>query len=188
MKVFMIRHGESETNRSGSWTGWLDVSLTEKGRAEAEAVGKLISEIKFDKIYVSDLSRAVTTAEIAIPGCEYETLSILREINVGSIAGQPLNVVRESEKAVLDKDGFRIFGGESRAELGDRVKAFREMLEGQNYDYVAVFSHAGFIKKYLDAVLGIDVSLKNILCRNCSLAIFEYSDKSWQLHSWINHY
>ena len=45
MKVFMIRHGESETNRNGLWTGWLDVSLTEKGREEAVQVGKMLSKI-----------------------------------------------------------------------------------------------------------------------------------------------
>ena len=88
MKVFVIRHGESETNRNGLWTGWLDVSLTEKGRAEAEQVGKLLSNINFDKIYASDLLRAKTTAEIALPACEYETLVELREVNVGSIAAK----------------------------------------------------------------------------------------------------
>ena len=32
MKVYVIRHGESETNKIHYWTGWLDVSLTDKGR------------------------------------------------------------------------------------------------------------------------------------------------------------
>ena len=73
MKVFMVRHGESETNRNGLWTGWLDVSLTEKGREEALQVGKMLSKINFDKIYVSDLSRAKVTAEIALPSCIAES-------------------------------------------------------------------------------------------------------------------
>ena len=35
MKLYLIRHGESETNRDGLWTGWLDVSLTDNGEKDA---------------------------------------------------------------------------------------------------------------------------------------------------------
>ena len=44
MKLYLIRHGESETNRSGLWTGWLDVSLTEQGKAQAERVGRFLAD------------------------------------------------------------------------------------------------------------------------------------------------
>ena len=188
MKVFMIRHGESETNRAGLWTGWLDVSLTEKGREEAVRVGELLSKVNFDKVYVSDLSRAKTTAAIALPMCECEVVSSLREINVGSIAGKPLNVAEGIDKELLRKDGYQVFGGESRAEFGGRVKAFMQMLETQSCENIAVFSHAGFLRKALDTVLGMELPRENMLCRNCAVAVFEYSDQTWMLHSWINLY
>ena len=188
MKVFMIRHGESETNRNGLWTGWLDVSLTEKGRAEAVQVGKMLSKINFDKIYASDLSRAKVTAEIALPSCEYETVSALREVNVGNIAGKPLNLVKDSDKERLRKDGYRIFGGESRDEFGNRVRAFMNTLEGEDCENIAVFSHAGVLKKALDIVLDTEITRNKMMCKNCAVAIFEYSDKKWMLHSWINLY
>ena len=69
MKVWMIRHGESETNKEGLWSGWLDAPLTEKGKGDAALAGEIVSRIKFDKIYSSDLLRAKSTAEIVIPGC-----------------------------------------------------------------------------------------------------------------------
>ena len=188
MKVFMIRHGESETNKNGLWTGWLDVSLTEKGREEAEQVGKMLSKIKFDKIYVSDLSRAKVTAEIALPMREYETLSALREINVGNIAGKPINSVKDSDKESVRKGDYRIFGGESREEFGNRVRAFMNTLEGEDCENVAVFSHAGVLRKAVDTVLDIDVPHNKIMCKNCAVAVFEYSDKKWMLHSWVNLY
>lgn len=188
MKVFVIRHGESETNKNGLWTGWLDASLTEKGKAEAEQVGRLLSKVNFDKIYASDLSRAKATAEIALPACEYETVVGLREINVGSIAGKPLSSVKDSDKEQLRKDGYRIFGGESREEFGNRVMAFMKRLEGQSGENIAVFSHAGFLRKALDTVLGVDVPRNKMLCKNCAVAVFEYSDHTWMLHSWINLY
>ena len=50
MRVYVIRHGESESNRDGVWTGWIDAPLTEKGRVDAAAVGIILSGVSFDKI------------------------------------------------------------------------------------------------------------------------------------------
>ena len=97
MKVWVIRHGESVTNRDGLWTGWYDAALTEKGKQDATLAREYLSKVKFDKIYSSDLQRARNTAEIAIPGCVYETDASLREVNVGDIAGKPLAAMLESE-------------------------------------------------------------------------------------------
>ena len=188
MKVFVIRHGESETNKKGLLTGWLDVSLTEKGEAEAGKVGRLLSNVSFDKIYVSDLSRAKATAKIALPECEYETFAELREINVGSISGKPRDSIKNIDKETVKKDGYRIFGGESPEEFDGRVKAFMKLLEGQSCENIAVFSHAGVLRKMLNTVLGTDVPRKNLLCKNCTVAVFEYSGNTWMLHSWINLY
>lgn len=98
MRVYIIRHGESETNRLNCWTGWLDVDLTEKGTEDARKAGKLLEGVEFDKLYASDLIRAKQTLETALPGYEYETSPALREVNVGAIAGKPLSIVTEEEK------------------------------------------------------------------------------------------
>ena len=62
MFLYVIRHGESETNLSRHWTGWNDVNLTEKGRKDAERAGAMLQGIPFDQIYSSDLTRALHTA------------------------------------------------------------------------------------------------------------------------------
>ncbi len=186
MKVFMIRHGESETNRAGVWTGWLNAALTEKGKEEAALVKNLLAGVKFDKVYSSDLIRAKTTAEIAAPGYAYELTPIVREINVGSIAGKALNVVLDSENKPINKDGYAMFGGESSDEFGGRVAAFMGELEGLSCKNVAVFSHGGFLRRFLNTVLGTQLKRDTICCKNCAVAIFEYEGSSWRLHSWIN--
>ena len=68
MRVYVIRHGESETNLSKHWTGWMDVSLTEKGYEDARGAGRIIGDVTFDRIFSSDLHRAKETAMTAIPG------------------------------------------------------------------------------------------------------------------------
>ena len=77
MRVWMIRHGESETNKNGLWTGWLDAPLTEEGKRDAALASEFVSRVSFDKIYSSDLLRAKSTAEIVIPGCQYEATPML---------------------------------------------------------------------------------------------------------------
>ena len=55
MYVYVIRHGESETNKAKKWTGWLDVHLTDKGKDDAKKAGNFLKRISFDKIlYLSD--------------------------------------------------------------------------------------------------------------------------------------
>ena len=128
MKIWVIRHGESETNRDGLWTGWLDAPLTEKGREDAALAGAFLAKTKFGKIYSSDLSRAKNTADIALPGCKYEITPMLREINVGSIAGKPINTILDRNNNPMNVNGYQCFGGESKVKFSDRVRAFMKEL------------------------------------------------------------
>jgi 2,3-bisphosphoglycerate-dependent phosphoglycerate mutase len=62
-QVVLFRHGESQWNLDNRFTGWVDVDLTENGRAEAVRAGKLLKEagFKFDLAYTSVLKRAIHT-------------------------------------------------------------------------------------------------------------------------------
>jgi 2,3-bisphosphoglycerate-dependent phosphoglycerate mutase len=66
--LVLVRHGESEWNALNLFTGWVDVDLTERGRAEAIRCGELIAEhgLLPDILYTSLLRRAITTAHIAL--------------------------------------------------------------------------------------------------------------------------
>jgi 2,3-bisphosphoglycerate-dependent phosphoglycerate mutase len=59
--LVLVRHGESEWNAKGLWTGWTDVNLSEKGREEARKAGELLKDIHFDFAYTSLLKRAQQT-------------------------------------------------------------------------------------------------------------------------------
>src|SRR4051794_19141835 len=65
--LILLRHGESEWNALNLFTGWVDVDLTDKGRAEAVRGGKLMAEqgVLPDILYTSLLRRAITTAHPA---------------------------------------------------------------------------------------------------------------------------
>lgn len=186
MRVYVVRHGESRTNQSKRWTGWLDVELTAKGKADAQTAGEFLKEISFDKVYTSDLSRAMETAQIALPHCPREKNPLLREINVGSLANQPLSVLSDSQKLQTAANGYADFGGETREELYQRILRFRKELETQNHETVAVFTHAGWMCGLLDTVLEEHIQRKHLCCNNCTVGIFEFQNQIWRLHSWIN--
>ena len=67
-KVVLLRHGESEWNRENRFTGWKDVDLSEKGRAEAREAGRLMKDagFAFDIAFTSVLTRAIKTLGIAL--------------------------------------------------------------------------------------------------------------------------
>ncbi len=62
-KLVLIRHGESQWNKENRFTGWKDVDLSDKGREEALAAGKLLKAegFTFDEAYTSVLKRAIRT-------------------------------------------------------------------------------------------------------------------------------
>jgi 2,3-bisphosphoglycerate-dependent phosphoglycerate mutase len=66
--LILLRHGESEWNALNLFTGWVDVDLTDKGRAEAARGGDLLVEngVLPDVLYTSLLRRAITTAHLAL--------------------------------------------------------------------------------------------------------------------------
>lgn len=186
MKVYIVRHGESENNLKKRWTGWMDVALTEKGYEDARRAGEIIGNVTFDRIFSSDLRRAGETAKTAVPGCTPEISPLLREINVGSLADMPLSVRTPEISSKMSSSGYTAFGGESYEELQERVRSFKKKLETLDCETAAVFTHAGWLRGFLDEVVGVRMSRDIVRCGNCTVGIFEFKGGKWYLHSWIN--
>ncbi|MGV9825862.1 MULTISPECIES: phosphoglyceromutase [unclassified Gordonia (in: high G+C Gram-positive bacteria)] len=79
--LILMRHGESEWNASNQFTGWVDVALTDKGRAEAKRAGELLVEhdVLPDILYTSLLRRAITTADIALDAADRLWIPVVRD-------------------------------------------------------------------------------------------------------------
>lgn len=91
--LVLVRHGESEWNAKGLWTGWTDVSLSEKGIQEAQQAGEEIKDIHLDVAFTSKLKRAQQTLDEIkkILHCEsiptYQTTA-LNERDYGDLTGK----------------------------------------------------------------------------------------------------
>lgn len=187
MKLYMVRHGQSQTNLEKCFTGQADAPLTDQGREDARRAGKLLKKISFDRVYSSDLTRAVETARIAL-GCEPVQLEMIRELSVGSLAWRPFaECEAEYGKKLWDNRNaynYKPYGGENEEELKKRARDFLDLLENDPCERVAAFSHAGFITCLLTQVLGETFDRKHIACLNGSIAVFAFDGKKWMLEQW----
>ena len=190
MKIYVVRHGESEANLKRFFAGWAPVSLTEKGKRDAESIRPYMTSIKFDKVYSSDLIRSIETTEAVLPGAEYETTPLLREVNVGNLMGKDvLTCDREMGETLVNNRSwwnYEPYGGESLEMLCDRAKQFLTSLEDKPYENVAVFAHEGMLKAILYTVLDIRPFPKKIKCANCSVATFEFVGGVWCFSGWYD--
>lgn len=79
-RMVLLRHGESEWNAKNLFTGWVDVGLTEKGRAEAMRAAELLAERRLmpDVLHTSVLRRATRTAEITLDAIDRHWIPVRR--------------------------------------------------------------------------------------------------------------
>lgn len=184
----MIRHGQSTANAQHLHAGWAQIPLTEQGMAQAHIAGRLLNGIQFDRIYVSDLLRAQQTLAAALPGAESITASLLREINVGDLAGKTADECLKiyGERYLDDKAArnFVPYGGEDGAMHLDRIRRFAVRLEQDVLSNVAAFCHEGSIRCMLDLVMGQRHCRKDYPLDNGSVSIFEFTDGRWILNAW----
>ena len=188
MKLYMVRHGQSETNLAKKFTGWAQVNLTEKGIADARRAGEFLKGLTFDRIYSSDLIRAVQTAQNAIPGCEPIRLPLLREIGLGSLEMRPIEdcIAEYGEAFMIHRRDYNFapYGGENRDMIEERMRQFLQMLENDPCEQAVAFGHAGTLHTALDVMLGTRLDRSHLPCRNGSVAMFEYENGKWLLRLW----
>ena len=162
MKIYLIRHGESEANKLNLFLGHGDMDLTELGYEQARRTAKYMKTLSIDAIYSSDLSRAYHTAmETAkLVNLPVKKDKAFREIDCGEWECLPF-----AEIIVKFKDSFSVWqsnisearcdGGESVEELMVRILgAVKEIAKNHPNEKVAVFTHATPIRCLVGYSLG----------------------------------
>jgi len=93
-KLVLLRHGESTWNKENRFTGWTDVDLSDKGRDEARAAGRLLKAggFGFDLVFTSVLKRAIWTSVLALDELDQLWLPVerswrLNERHYGALQG-----------------------------------------------------------------------------------------------------
>lgn len=151
MKLFLVRHGETEHNKLKILMGWHNSELTYLGIDQANAVARKLMNYKIDLIVSSDLGRAAETAKVIAAQVKSDCLYswLLRERYNGKLETGTTDVNWE----IINKNGE--FAKENEVESVDamtqRAKAFIAELKllPKPVKNLVIVSHAGFINSLL---------------------------------------
>lgn len=173
LRIYFVRHGETEWSLSGQYTGSTDIPLTAKGEAAARKLGLRLRGIPFTRVLTSPLQRAKQTCALAGVSPSAEIEPDLGEWGNGDYEGRtPADILSSRPEWNLFRDGAP--HGETPDEISvraDRFIARLRLLDGN----IALFSH-GHIGRVLAARwIGLSVrQAQSFLLNTASLSILCY--------------
>ena len=167
-----MRHGQTQQHDEKMFIGQYDVPLSEEGEMQIElSAGKLVEmDLEPDRIYCSDLSRAVSSAGIiaekmfADPAEHICPVKGLREIDLGSWDGRPVREIKEQypeEYSRRGQDMFVFKTGNRSENFYDMqyraVRALRQILKADSSRDILIVTHSGIIRALQNNLRGLRV-------------------------------
>lgn len=191
MKLYIIRHGESEDDLDDRFGGFANYDLTQKGREDARELAKKLKDSEIEVLFTSPYMRALYTAGILAKkldiNCRIE--NDIRERNTyGYLSGMRK---KEAEKYFKDdikktKDKSKadeIDGSEKHADLVSRAKQFLNKLYVLDQEVCAFVSHGKFIVSFLNDVLKLEENTKP---NDCGYYIVDLSKSTPEIIKRVN--
>lgn len=167
-KLILVRHGKSEWNKLGLWTGHTDVNLAEEGHEEAKKAGEAIQDIEIHHAHVSLLTRAQQTLSGMLTALgkklEPKAHSALNERHYGIYTGKNKWEVKESVGEEMFQNMRRgwdvaIPEGETLKDVHARVAPYysSEILPSLKADEnVLVVAHGNTLRALIKELEGLD--------------------------------
>ena len=132
MKIYIIRHGETDLNVRGVMQGWLDEPLNQSGRDLAEITGKALRGVHFDCCISSPLARSTETVELVLKesGNEIPVLTDdrLKEISFGDMEGKHVPAT-DAQREIFFNDPFHFTGFPNGERIQDVCARTQEFLK-----------------------------------------------------------
>lgn len=177
MRIFLIRHGESEGNVAGIISDNPDriVNLTEKGRAQAEAAAEKLRAIPFTHAYVSGFARAQQTIKILLchHTCPLQIDARLNERHTG-MDGLPVHIFHDFVRS--DPLHIKPEHGESFLEQMERLRGFLDEIAARHPDGIVL---AASHEHPILAAYALTVDDPGQVVRNSHLNNCEWIELDW---------
>ena len=189
MRIYLVRHGQTNDNIKNLMQGWKDTPLNDQGRLQANALVSFFREESIDIVYSSDLSRALETAQIIADAIHKEVYidKQLREMYLGSWEGHSWQEI-EAEYAYFfnkpenEKNALNIHSGESYIEFQLRsFETFKKIVHNHLKKNIIIVTHGGVIREIIANIMKINQVQKDAIpIRNCSVSMLDYDAKKDQ--------
>ena len=187
MKLYIIRHAETEYNRKGIIQGSeVDSDINDVGESQANSFYEYYKNINFDKIYVSDLKRTFQTIRrFTEKGSSYEKLKEFNEISWGVNQGKSDDLedyARLIDTWLAGNLDNKFKEGESPNEMSARlVKGFNKVLD-DDHDTVLLCIHGRALRILLSKIIDNDLTkMDKYVHSNTGLYILEYKNGKYEI-------
>ena len=187
MKLYIIRHAETEYNKKGIIQGSeVDSDINDVGESQANSFYEYYKDINFDKIYVSDLKRTFQTIRrFTENGLSYEKLKEFNEISWGINQGKSDDLedyARLIDTWLAGNLDNKFEEGESPNEMSVRlVKGFNKVLD-DDYDTVLLCIHGRALRILLSKIIDNDLTkMDKYVHSNTGLYILEYKNGKYEI-------
>ena len=190
LKLYLIRHGETDWNKIHRLQGRSNVSLNDHGRELARLTKEALKDIPFDAAYTSPLDRAAETGEIILEG---RNLVLHKDWRLAEADFGIYEGIREQELRQKNDPFMKFFddpekkkktgGAENHKDVMIRAKDFLEstVLPGESeFEHMVIFSHGAWIHAFLTVVYhrGIKDFWHAPKQANCGVSIIEVQNGS----------
>lgn len=194
-RLCIVRHGETAWNAEHRVQGQLDIPLNEIGLRQAQAVGMVLKEERFDVIYSSDLVRARQTAD---PISNFLSLKILLEKDLRERHYGIFERLTYAEVKVRYPEDYARFEardpeyafrtGESLKDFSARsIKIITAIADRHHGQSILVFTHGGVLDKLYRFITGLPIGAqRNFGIPNAGLNRIEVAPAGWQIRSWAD--
>lgn len=196
--ILLVRHGQSDSNATKTLTGQIDSQLSQIGLMQAEIVSKYLSKnYKIDKIYSSDLTRAVQTL---LPLSKLLNIDIIktskfREMDCGYWQGLKISELLKNELYLKWKnEDFTISSpnGESFVDVQKRAYDYLlEIAKENNGKTIAVSLHGGPIRMLMAKILEMPICEWNkslFYVNNASTTLLNFEKDKFKIINTVDDY
>ena len=175
MKLYVVRHGETDWNKKKFMQGNTDVSLNETGISQAKMISEKLKDVNFDVCYSSPLSRAYDTASIICNGkVNIQIDNRLEERELGEYEGKESSLYNSEYYWNLKIDSSDK-GVESPKDLLKRISSFYDdLLEKHNDEVILIVSHGAIVRGLNFVINGYDENTKIYEFDVPNCCVFEY--------------
>ena len=162
MKLWLVRHGETEANVAGLYSGHTPTPLTTKGQRQAQRLGEMLQQVPFDHAMCSELERTQHTARLLLGERDIPLTAnpLLNEMFFGD-----WEMRHHRDLQVEDKENYAAWcadwqhvaptNGEGFPDFSRRVSDFASELAHYPYQNLLIVSHQGVLSLLTARLLGM---------------------------------